>query len=112
MDKFNELSRGGSAVVLVTHDKRIIEQADRILMLEDGSLVPPAERIMQDVSSSLQTLMEVDPARLGRMMSFGLALARVALADGRADPRLPAHGGQYGGRNGPEPEQRGVPGSG
>jgi putative ABC transport system ATP-binding protein len=85
LDRFNELARGGSAVVLVTHDKRIIEQADRILMMEDGVLVPAADRIMKDTSGSLRMLTQVDPKRLGRMMSFGHALARVAMADGKAD---------------------------
>jgi len=71
--------------VLVTHDKRIIEQADRILMMEEGVLVPAADRIMKDVSGSLRALSGIDPKRLGRMMSFGHALARVALADGKVD---------------------------
>ena len=82
---FNQLAASGSAVVLVTHDKRIIEQADRILMMEEGVLVPAADRIMKDVSGSLRALSGIDPKRLGRMMSFGHALARVALADGKAD---------------------------
>jgi len=82
---FNQLAERGSAVVLVTHDKRIIEQADRILMMEEGMLVPAADRIMKDTSASLRALTQVDPKRLGRMMSFGHALARVALADGKAD---------------------------
>jgi len=85
LELFNQMAAAGSAVVLVTHDKRIIEQADRIVMMEDGMLVPAADRIMKDTSSSLRTLNQVDPQRLGRMMSFGHALAQVALADGRAD---------------------------
>jgi putative ABC transport system ATP-binding protein len=85
LDRFNALAESGSAVVLVTHDKRIIEQADRILMMEEGMLVPAEDRIMKDTSSSLRTLVQVDPQRLGRMMSFGHALAQVALADGKAD---------------------------
>jgi putative ABC transport system ATP-binding protein len=87
LELFNSLAARGSAVVLVTHDKRIFDQADRILMMEEGRLVPTADRIMKDTSDSLRTLARVDPARLGRMMSFGHALARVALADGRADER-------------------------
>lgn len=87
MDLFNHLTADGSAVALVTHDKRIIEQADRILMLDEGRLVPTADRIMKDASHSLQTLIGIDSARLGRMMSFGHALAQVALADGNADPQ-------------------------
>jgi putative ABC transport system ATP-binding protein len=85
MDLFNELAAGGSAVVLVTHDKRVIDQADRILTLEDGRLVPNAEAFMKDTSSSLQKLMQIDAGRLGRLMSFGHALAQVALADGTVD---------------------------
>jgi putative ABC transport system ATP-binding protein len=83
--RFDSLARTGTAVVLVTHDKRIIEQADRILMMEEGMLVPAADRIMKDTSSSLRTLSQLDPKRLGRMMSFGHALAQVAIADGKAD---------------------------
>jgi tellurite resistance protein len=40
---------------------------------------------MKDTSKSLQKLMEIEPARLGSMMSFANALAEVALADGRVD---------------------------
>ena len=83
---FDDMAQQGSAVVLVTHDKRIVEQADRVLMLEEGVLVPPAERIMQEAGASLRTLFEMDSSRLGRMMSFAHALARVAVADGRTDP--------------------------
>ncbi len=85
MDLFAELAAAGSAVVLVTHDKRVIDQADRVLTLEDGHLVPTADQYMKDTSGSLQKLMEIDPDRLGRMMSFGHALAQVALADGVVD---------------------------
>jgi putative ABC transport system ATP-binding protein len=82
---FDELAARGSAVVLVTHDKRILEQADRILMLEEGRIVPSVDRLLKDTSNSLRTLMHLDSKRLGRMLSFGHALARVALADGRLD---------------------------
>ncbi len=82
---FDELAAQGSAIVLVTHDKRILEQADRILMLEEGRIVPAADRILKDTSNSLRTLMHLDSKRLGRMLSFGHALAQVALADGRVD---------------------------
>ena len=82
---FDELAGQGSAVVLVTHDKRILDSADRILTLEDGRIIPQADRLMQDTTNSLRTLMQIDPARLGRMLSFGHALAQVALADGTAD---------------------------
>ena len=82
---FDELAAQGSAIVLVTHDKRILEQATRILMLEDGQLVPPADRLLKDTTHSVRTLMHLDSKRLGRMLSFGHALAQVAVADGRVD---------------------------
>ncbi len=85
LNLFDELAAQGSAVVLVTHDKRILEQADRILMLEEGRIVPAADRILKDTSNNLRTLMHLDSKRLGRMLSFGHALAQVALADGRVD---------------------------
>lgn len=87
MDLFNELADQGSAIVLVTHDKRIIDKSDRILSLEEGRLVPPADRLIRETSTSLRTLQQVDPERLGRMMNFAHGLARVALADGRLDER-------------------------
>lgn len=82
MQLFEELTSSGSAVVLVTHDKRVIDEADRLLVLEDGRLVPPADQYLRDASGSLQKLQSVDPQRLGRLMGFGHALAQVALADG------------------------------
>jgi len=85
MDLFNDMAEGGSAIVLVTHDKRILDQADRILNLEDGVLVPAGDALMRDTSESLKKLMDIDAPRLGRMMSVGQALAQVALADGKID---------------------------
>ena len=57
-----------------------------MLMLEEGVLVPPADRIMQEAGTSLRTLLAMDSRRLGRMVSFAHALAQVALADGRVEP--------------------------
>ena len=85
MDLFDALTESGSAVVLVTHDKRIIDQADRILSMDEGNLVPTADHFFRDTSSSLQQLMNIDPLRLGRLLSFGHILAEVALADGSID---------------------------
>jgi energy-coupling factor transporter ATP-binding protein EcfA2 len=82
---FEELAKLGSAVVLVTHDKRILEQADRIVMLEDGQIVPPTDRLLKDMGQNVRTLMHLDSKRLGRMLSFGHAFAQVALADGRIE---------------------------
>ncbi|NIP14608.1 MAG: ATP-binding cassette domain-containing protein [Pseudomonadales bacterium] len=82
---FHDLAAAGSSVVLVTHDKRVIDQADSMIALEDGRLVPPADQFMNDTSNSLKKLMEIDPERLGRLMSLAQPLARVALADGTLD---------------------------
>ena len=81
----HQLAADGSAVVLVTHDQRIMEQAHRIIMLEDGRVVPPKNRLLKNASSSMRTLMQLDSKRLGRMLGFGHALARVAMADGTLD---------------------------
>jgi putative ABC transport system ATP-binding protein len=85
LQMFDDFAARGSAVVLVTHDKRILEKADRILMLDQGEIVPPADSLLQEATSTVRTLMELDPKRFGRMLSFGHALAQVALADGSVD---------------------------
>ena len=85
MDLFADLVAAGSAVVLVTHDKRILDQAHRVLIMEDGMLVPSSDQYMRDTSDSLRKLMDIDAPRLGRMMSFAQVLAQVALADGQVD---------------------------
>ncbi|TDJ25862.1 MAG: hypothetical protein E2O58_02215 [Gammaproteobacteria bacterium] len=54
-------------------------------MLEDGEIVPLADRLLKDTSQSVRRLMQIDSKRLGRMLSFGHALAQVAVADGRVD---------------------------
>ena len=81
----HQLADEGSAVALVTHDQRIMERAHRIVMLEDGRIVPPKDRLLKNASATMRTLMHLDSKRLGRMLGFGHALARVAMADGRAD---------------------------
>jgi putative ABC transport system ATP-binding protein len=35
---FKRLNRQGGTIVLVTHDKEVAEHADRIIVLEDGSV--------------------------------------------------------------------------
>ncbi len=85
MGLFNELAGRGSAVVLVTHDKRILDQADRVLSLEDGRVVPTADVLIADTSKALRKLMTLDPSRLGRLLAFGQALAQVAASDGNID---------------------------
>ena len=50
-------------------------------MLEDGEILPLADRLLKDTSQSVRRLMQIDSKRLGRMLSFGHALAQVAVAD-------------------------------
>jgi len=46
----------GCAVVLVTHDNRILDIADRIIHLEDGRLAPFGEAVASNTRQLLQTL--------------------------------------------------------
>ncbi len=39
-----ELARGGRAVVIVTHDERVLSIADRLVNVVDGRVIPAAER--------------------------------------------------------------------
>lgn len=82
MSLFEELAADGGAVILVTHDKRILDQAHRVLSLEDGKVVPTADVLIKDAGKALSKLMAAEPARLQRLLGFANALARVALADG------------------------------
>jgi ABC-type lipoprotein export system ATPase subunit len=38
LEQLSELHRGGQTIVMVTHDARVAERADRRLVLEDGRL--------------------------------------------------------------------------
>ncbi|MEM7219590.1 MAG: TerB family tellurite resistance protein [Pseudomonadota bacterium] len=50
-------------------------------------MVPAADVLLQDAGTTLRKLMRIDPVRLQRMLSFGEALAQVAMADGSVDTR-------------------------
>lgn len=83
MALFEELAAEGGAVILVTHDKRILDQAHRVLSLEDGRVVPTADVLIKDAGKAFSKLMDAEPERLQRLLGFANALARVALADGK-----------------------------
>ncbi|MEM6485960.1 MAG: ATP-binding cassette domain-containing protein [Pseudomonadota bacterium] len=83
MALFDELASRGGAVVLVTHDKRILDQADRVLSLEDGKVVPTADVMIEDAGKVLGKLMSSEPARLRRLLGYAHGLAQVAVADGK-----------------------------
>jgi putative ABC transport system ATP-binding protein len=86
VELIEELAReDGAAVVLVTHDNRILDVADRVLHLEDGHMKSATEAVAQDTSRLLNLLQREGAG--SRLASFSLALARVAYADSVVDER-------------------------
>ena len=71
----------GASVVLVTHDNRILDVADRILHLEDGRVRPLCDAVADDAGRMLQILSEQDPEAHRHLLAFAVSLARVAHAD-------------------------------
>jgi putative ABC transport system ATP-binding protein len=72
----------GSAVILVTHDNRILDVADRILHLEDGHMKSLSEVVSEGTSRMLNLLEKHDPDSANYLATFSFALARIAYADG------------------------------
>jgi len=84
VDLIEQLAReGGASVVLVTHDNRILDVADRILNLEDGRVQPLSEAVAHEAGRMLEILARYDPESHHQLISFALAMARVAHADRR-----------------------------
>ena len=82
VDLIQQLAREeGASVVLVTHDNRILDVADRILHLEDGRVRPLSDAVASDAGRMLQILAANDPAGYQQLMAFATCLARVAHAD-------------------------------
>lgn len=82
VDLIQDLAReDGAAVVLVTHDNRILDVADRILHLEDGHMKSNAEAVAEDTSRMLNLLGKHTPDSSSYLAAFAFALARVAYAD-------------------------------
>ncbi|MEM6580372.1 MAG: ATP-binding cassette domain-containing protein [Pseudomonadota bacterium] len=71
----------GLTVILVTHDNRILDVADRIVHLEDGRVVPGDEAMVADTSRMLTLLGRHNPQALDYLSNLAVALARVAFAD-------------------------------
>ena len=71
----------GAAVILVTHDNRILDVADRILHLEDGHMKSLSEAVSEGTSRMLNLLEKHDPDSASYLATFAFALARVAYAD-------------------------------
>lgn len=68
-------------VIIVTHDNRILDVADRILHLEDGVMQTLSSAIAENASQLLNLLEKHDPDRSHFISTFSNALARVAFAD-------------------------------
>jgi len=82
VDLIQQLAREeGASVVLVTHDNRILDVADRILHLEDGRVRPLGDAVASDAGRMLHILSEQDPDAHAQLLTFAVALARVAHAD-------------------------------
>lgn len=75
----------GASVVLVTHDNRILDVADRILHLEDGEIQSISEAVSANTSQMLRLLDRHDPEASLYLSAFSLALTRVAMADNSVD---------------------------
>jgi len=71
----------GAAVILVTHDNRILDVADRILHLEDGHMKSLSEAVSEGTSRMLNLLEKHDPNSANYLATFSFALARIAYAD-------------------------------
>lgn len=68
-------------VIIVTHDNRILDVADRILHLEDGRIQSLSGAIAENASQLLTLLGKHDPSRSLFISTFSHALARVAFSD-------------------------------
>lgn len=71
----------GAAVVLVTHDNRILDIADRILHLEDGRIKNLMDAVGDDAGRLLNIMARFEPSAYTELAAFALALTRVASAD-------------------------------
>jgi putative ABC transport system ATP-binding protein len=75
----------GASVVMVTHDNRILDVADRILHLEDGQIQTMSAAVASSTSQMLKLLNRHDPDAAHYMSAFSQALTRVAMADNNMD---------------------------
>ena len=73
----------GAAVVLVTHDNRVLDIADRILHLEDGRVRNLMDAVGDDAGRLLNIMARFEPNTYSELAAFSLALTRVAASDRR-----------------------------
>jgi putative ABC transport system ATP-binding protein len=82
VELIQELARADdAAVILVTHDNRVLDVADRILNLEDGHMKSLSSAVSEGTSRMLNLLEKHDPHAATYLAAFTFALARVAHAD-------------------------------
>lgn len=75
----------GAAVVLVTHDNRILDIADRILNLEDGRIKNLMDAVGDEAGRMLNVMTRFESTAYSELAAFALALTRVASADQKID---------------------------
>ena len=75
----------GAAVVLVTHDNRILDIADRILHLEDGRIKNLMDAAGEEAGRMLNVMARFEANAYAELAAFALALSRVASADQQID---------------------------
>jgi putative ABC transport system ATP-binding protein len=73
----------GASVIMVTHDNRILDVADRIIHLEDGRVLSTDEALVAGTGRMLGLLERHGSGTLHYLAAFATALARLAFADGR-----------------------------
>jgi len=71
------------AIIMVTHDHRILDVADRIIHLEDGRVLSGDEALVAGTGRMLGLLERHSSGTLHYLAAFANALARLALADGK-----------------------------
>jgi putative ABC transport system ATP-binding protein len=73
----------GAAVIMVTHDNRVLDIADRIVHLEDGHIQSLSEAVADNTTRLLGLLEKYEPEHANYITALSLGLARVACADGK-----------------------------
>jgi putative ABC transport system ATP-binding protein len=73
----------GASVIMVTHDNRVLDVADRIIHLEDGHVLSGDEALVAGAGRMLGLLERHSAGTLHYLAAFANALARLAFVDGQ-----------------------------
>jgi putative ABC transport system ATP-binding protein len=68
-------------VIIVTHDNRILDVADRIIHLEDGHIQSGSEVVAANTSQMLKIMEKHDPSAMRYISAYAKALVRIANVD-------------------------------